>query len=71
MSIDTKFSVGNDALWRIHRVLNAVDVCPATWWQWVRDGVAPKGIKLSHRITVWRASEIHKFIEKLATVGLE
>jgi len=60
-----------EQLWRLPRVLEFVDVCPSTWWQWVRDGIAPKGIKLSHRITVWRASEVQAFIEKLATQGLQ
>ena len=71
MSSETKYEVGNDALWRINRVLDVVDVCPSTWWGWVQKGIAPQGIKLSHRIRVWRASEVLAFVERLATSGLQ
>ena len=61
---------GGEALLRVNSVLNFVDVCPATWWAWVAAGQAPKGIKLSHKITVWKRSEIQAFVDKLATEGL-
>jgi len=37
----------------------------STWWLWVKTGKAPAPIKLSDRVTVWRASDIARFIETL------
>jgi predicted DNA-binding transcriptional regulator AlpA len=37
----------------------------STWWGWVKDGKAPKPIKLSPRVTVWRESEVRAFVEQL------
>jgi len=36
------------------------------WWAGVKDGRFPPGIKLSARVTVWRASDIDALI---ATIG--
>lgn len=41
-----------------------IPVCPSTWWAWVASGKAPKPIKLSERVTVWRLSDIKVFIEE-------
>jgi len=71
MSYGTKNIVGaNDEFWRLPKVTEKVGVSKSTWWEWVRRGIAPKGIKLTNRITVWRASEIYMFIERSATNGL-
>lgn len=74
-SIETepKFIAGvNDELLRVPQITKKVgSIASSTWWAWVKEGKAPKGIKLSHRVTVWRASDIQAFIEKLATNGLE
>lgn len=42
-----------------------VQVGESTWWAWVKDGKAPKPIKLSPRVTVWRESEVRDFVEQL------
>jgi predicted DNA-binding transcriptional regulator AlpA len=52
--------------------LRARDIHPffgiglSTWWAWVKQGRAPRGIRLGHRTTVWRAEEIRNLIEHLA-----
>lgn len=40
-------------------------VSPATWWNWVSDGIAPKGHKISQSITVWRSDEVEEFLNLL------
>jgi predicted DNA-binding transcriptional regulator AlpA len=40
-----------------------IPVSKATWWQWVKDGKAPKPIKLSLGVTVWRAGDIFAMVE--------
>jgi len=42
----------------------------AHWFQGIKDGIYPKGIKISQRVTVWRAKEIRALIEALARNGL-
>ena len=37
----------------------------STWWQWVRDGKAPKPVKLSVRTTAWRSADIDALIATL------
>ena len=37
----------------------------STWWQWVRDGKAPKPVKLSTRTTAWRSADIDALIATL------
>ncbi len=47
---------------RLPTILAIFPVCRATWWNMVRDGRAPKPVKLGPRITAWRASDIRKLI---------
>ena len=44
-------------------VAGIVPVSPSTWWQWVKEGRAPKPLKLSGGVTVWTAASIRAFIE--------
>jgi len=74
MQASDKFTKG--ALLRISQIVgnsNAeppipprIPVAKSTWWLWVKTGKAPAPIKLSDRVTVWRASDIDAFIETLA-----
>lgn len=40
-----------------------IPVSASTWWAGVASGRFPKPVKLSSRITVWRAEEIRAFVE--------
>lgn len=42
-----------------------IPVGRSTWWQWVRDGKAPKPVKLSVRTTAWRSADIDALIATL------
>jgi prophage regulatory protein len=48
---------------RLPEILKLVPVCRATWWNWVKSGRAPQGIKLSSRVTAWRVEDIKAFIQ--------
>ena len=37
-----------------------IPVSRSCWWQWVKEGKAPKPLKL-YGVTVWRASDIARF----------
>lgn len=54
-----------DRFLRINQVLEIIPVSRSTWWQRVKDGHYPRGVKLSERTTAWRESEIMALIERL------
>lgn len=42
-----------------------IPVSRSTWWQWVKDGKAPRGKKLGPRITAWKAEDIAELLSML------
>ncbi|MFO1418516.1 MAG: AlpA family phage regulatory protein [Methylotetracoccus sp.] len=40
-----------------------IPVSSTTLWRWVRAGKFPKPLKLSPRVTAWRASDIQQWLE--------
>jgi predicted DNA-binding transcriptional regulator AlpA len=53
-----------EKLVRLKYVLEIIPVSPATWWNGVKSGKFPKGIKLGPKTTCWRLSEIIALAEK-------
>lgn len=51
---------------RLSEVLKFIPISSTGWWRGVREGKYPASIKLSSRVTVWRAEDIR---ELLATIG--
>ena len=49
-------------LLRVRQVLQFVPVSASTWWAGVKDGRFPKPVKLSTRVTCWKASDIRALI---------
>lgn len=56
----------HDSLLRVPAIANRMGVSRSYWWKGVKDGKFPQGIKLSARVTVWRASDIDALIARLA-----
>ena len=52
-----------EGLLRIWQVLKFVPVSRSHWWAGVKEGRYPQPIKLSERVTVWRASDIRALVE--------
>ena len=44
-------------------VPHMIPVSPATLWRWVREGVFPKPVRLSSRVTAWRAEDVEGWIK--------
>lgn len=44
-------------------------VSRSQWFLGIKQGIYPKGIKLSERVTVWRAKEIRTLLNDLAESG--
>jgi prophage regulatory protein len=47
---------------RLPTILGIYPVSRAQWWLMVRDGRAPKPVKLGPRITAWRVRDIRRLI---------
>lgn len=51
---------------RLPEVLSLIPVSATVWWEGIREGRYPKGIKLSARTTAWRAEDIRQLIESIS-----
>lgn len=47
---------------RLPEVLSLIPVCKSFIWDAVKKGSFPEPIKLSPRVTVWKAEDIHNYI---------
>lgn len=54
---------------RLPQVLTVFPVSRSGWWQGVKDGKYPQPVKLSQRITAWRAEDIRELISKHSEGG--
>lgn len=54
-----------DRFLRINEVLSRLKICRQTWINWRNNGKAPKGYKITSKITVWRESDIEDFRDQL------
>jgi prophage regulatory protein len=50
-------------LLRIKQVLQFVPVSRSSWWKGVKEGRYPQPVKLSQRITCWKATDIRRLVE--------
>jgi len=49
---------------RLSQILQLIPVSRSCWWAGVKNGKFPKPIKLSERVTVWRASDIERMVNR-------
>ncbi len=49
---------------RLPQILERLPIAASTWWRWVQIGHAPKGIKLSEKVTIWKASDIDALVRQ-------
>lgn len=50
---------------RLPQVLELVPISRSGWWKGVAELRYPQPVKLSPRVTVWRASEIQSFVDRM------
>lgn len=48
---------------RLPQVLGLIPVGRSTWWQGIRDGRYPKGVKLGPKTTAWKVEDIRQLLE--------
>lgn len=51
---------------RLPEILALFPVSETVWWEGVRTGRYPKGVKLSARCTAWRAEDIRTLIDNIS-----
>ncbi|QIQ20999.1 helix-turn-helix transcriptional regulator [Zophobihabitans entericus] len=54
----------NVPLIRLPDVLHLIPISKATWYSWIKQGIAPKPICLSARCVAWKLTDIQNFIEE-------
>jgi len=47
---------------RLPDVLAIIPISKSSWWDGIKAGRYPKGVKLSKRCTAWRVTDIHALI---------
>jgi len=50
---------------RLNDVLRIIPVSKTTWYNGIRSGRFPKGIRLSQNIVVWRVEDIKNLVKKI------
>ena len=67
MSKDSKIpeiqELPQTGLLRVKQVLRFVPVSRSNWWAGVKEGKYPQPVKLSERVTCWRAADIRTLVE--------
>lgn len=64
MGNNISFSIPETGFLRLPQVLHLIPVGKSTWWAGCAEGKFPKPIKLSPRVTVWRSTDIARFIQE-------
>ena len=62
----TPRSIQGERYLREPAILEIFPMGRSSWWRGVKEGRYPAGIKLSPRVTVWRASDIDALIQSLS-----
>ena len=57
----------HDGYSRLQQLLPYLPIAKSTVEDWVKKGKFPKPVKLSATVTAWRNSDIHAWLDSLAT----
>lgn len=52
---------------RLSTILQLIPVSKSTWWAKVKAGEYPPPVKLTDKITAWKAEDIHMLIQMLGS----
>jgi len=52
---------------RLPEVLRIIPISKTAWWEGIREGRYPAGIKLAPRTTAWKTSDIRKLCDELGS----
>jgi prophage regulatory protein len=60
------FDIPETGFLRLRQVLTVIPVGMTCWWEGVKSGRYPKGVKVSPRCIAWRAEDIRQLIKNLS-----
>ena len=49
---------------RLPQVLALTGVSKSTIWKWIGEGKFPQRIKISHRVSVWKQTDVDNWIQE-------
>lgn len=52
---------------RIRHVLQFIPISPSAFWAKVKTGEYPQPVKISEKVTAWRAEDIRDLIQRLSS----
>ena len=50
---------------RLPQILAVLPISKSAWWQGLKDGKYPQGIKLGGRTTAWRVEDVKNLLKSL------
>jgi prophage regulatory protein len=62
MANETRLKFPETGYVRLPQVLAVYPVSRSTWWNGVKEGKYPQPVKLSERVTAWRATDIRRLL---------
>lgn len=69
MKYDPQNAEQSYGFYRLPSVLSKIPVSRSAWWQGIKDGRYPAGIKIAPRTTAWVKSEIDDLCARLKQGG--
>lgn len=63
--MNTKHSLPETGYLRLPDVLRLIPVGKTTWWDGIKAGRFPRGVKIGSRVTAWRVEDIRNLIGRL------
>ena len=63
--MDNKNTLPETGYLRLPDVLRLIPVGKTTWWDGIKSGRFPKGVKIGSRVTAWRVEDIRGLISSL------
>ena len=71
MKTENEVNIDHKGFLRVSQILQILPVSRTQWFNWVRDGIAPKPVKLGNKIIAFRTVEINEFIKHIDENGLD
>jgi len=55
-----------DPFMKVSEILKIFKISRTAWYVWIREGFAPRGIRVTHRNTIWRESDVQELVQRVA-----
>ncbi|CAJ1777773.1 AlpA family phage regulatory protein [Aeromonas salmonicida] len=62
MSLKSEFALPKEGFVRVDTLAKVLGIAVVTVWRWSAKGTFPKPVKLSERVTAWRAEEVRSWM---------